>query len=246
MRKNKKTKESKRRINIPFWAQILAILLVGIIVSGVILLFAWKKQQAEPEENILKHTVTFAYPDGSVIERKDVVEGKGVFPPSIETNGVFRGWSAGFNAVKSDIEVHPVVYFIKEENLFYFDSVYVKEDTEFTLDLYVGGSVNFSSGNITLTYDSDVLEYKKSDGIENLDVSESKDGELTIKINSSTPLKEKTLIGQLTFYAKKKDAYSTQINLTARDVQFIADGRAQTANCATINNKIYFLQEVEE
>lgn len=239
-------RKNKRKISIPFWFQISAILLAGVIASGVVLLFAPGKQQTETDENIVKHTVTFAYLDGTVIETKTVAEGKGVFPPSIETDGVFRGWSAGFNAVKADIEVHPVVYSVKEENLFYFNSVYVKEDTEFTLDLYVGGTVNISSGTITLTYDTDVLEYKKSDSMESLGVSENKDGELTIHLNSSTPLKEKTLISQLTFYAKKKDAYSTQVNLSVDNALIVSNGKETSANCATINNKIYFLQEVGE
>lgn len=117
-------RKNKRKIGIPFWVQILAILLVGVLASGVVLLLAPDKQQTAPQETVVQHTVTFAYQDGTVIETKTVEEGKGVFPPVLETNGVFRGWSAGFNAVKADIEVHPVFYNIKEENLFYFDSVY--------------------------------------------------------------------------------------------------------------------------
>ena len=239
-------RKNTRKISIPFWTQILAILLVGAVAGGVVLLLAPDKQQTAPQEAIVKHTVTFAYQDGTVIETKTVEEGKGVFPPVIETNNVFRGWSAGFNAVKADIEVHPVFYNIIEENLFYFDSVYVKEDTEFTLDLYVAGRVNLSSGTIALSYDPDVLEYKSSEGMDGLKVSENKDGELTITFNSDTPIKEKAHISQLTFFAKKKNAYSTQINLSARDVKLTAGGEAQSANCATINNKIYFLQEVAE
>ena len=112
--------KNERRISIPFWIQISAILLVGVILSGIVLVFAPNGPRTEHDEDILKHTVTFAYLDGTVIETKTAEDGKGVFPPSLETEGVFRGWSAGFNAVKADIEVHPVVYSIKEENLFFF------------------------------------------------------------------------------------------------------------------------------
>ncbi len=233
---------NKRKISIPFWVQISVILLAGVIASGIILFLAPGKQQ--PEQKI--HTVTFAYPDGTVIETKSVKEGNGVFPPNLEIDGVFRGWSAGFNAVNADIEVHPVFYSIKEENLFYFDSVYAKEDTEFVLDLYVAGIVNLSSATITLSYDADVLEVKEIHGITSLEISENKAGELTISFSESTPLTQKTKISQLTFYAKKMDAYSTQVNLVARDAQIFINGSTQPATCATINNKIYFLQEVEE
>lgn len=243
-------KNHKNKISIPFGIQIFAILLVGVIASIIVLLFAPNKRQPAPETtlgaNVIKHTVTFAYLDSTIIETKTVEEGKGIFPPTLETDGVFRGWSAGFNAVKADIEVHPVFYNIKEENLFYFDSVYVKEDTVFTLDLYVGGKVNLSSGAITLSYDPDVLEYKSADGLDVGEISETKSGELTIKLNSKVALKEKTLISQIKFYAKKKDAYSTQINLTAKDGLVVTNGDEFPANFATINNKIYFLQEVEE
>ena len=243
-------KNNKKKISIPFWIQIFAILLVGVIASVIVLLFAPNRHQpateTTPGANVIKHTVTFAYLDGTIIETKTVEEGKGVFPPVLETTGVFRGWSAGFNAVKADIEVHPIFYNIKEENLFYFDSVYVKEDTEFTLDLYVAGVVNISSGTITLSYDTDVLEYKKSDGMDGLIISENKAGELTIQFSTDTPLNEKTLISQLSFYAKKRDAYSTQVNLSASDTMILSNGKEISANCATINNKIYFLQEVGE
>ena len=239
-------RKNQRKISIPFWVQIFAILLVGVIASGIVLLFAPEKQPSESNENVKKHTVTFAYPDGTVIEEKIVEEGKGVFPPAFESNGVFRGWSAGFNAVKSDIEVHPIFHDIKEENLFYFNSVYVKEDTEFALDLYVGGKVHLSSGTIILSYDTDVLEYKNFDGIEGLDISEYKDGELTITFSNDTPFKEEVQLSHLTFYAKKKDAYWTQVNLAAKDVQVVEDGSANIPVYATINNRIYFLQEVEE
>lgn len=236
-------RENKRKISIPFCVQILAIFLIGVMASGVVLLVAPDPHPTVPKENAVKHTVTFAYPDGTVIEEKTVEEGKGVFPPVLELNGVFRGWSAGFNAVKADIEVHPVYYSIQEENLFYFDSVYVKEDSEFTLDLYIGGKVNLSSGTVTLSYDTDVLEYKGADSLENVDV-DNKAGELTIRFSTDTPLKEQARLSQLTFYAKKKDAYSTQISLVARDPQVLVNGKVQPVVCATINNKIFFLQEV--
>ena len=238
--------KNKKKISISFWIQILSIFLIGVMATGIVFLLALEEKSSGSKAHVANHTVTFAYQDGNVIAKKNVDDGEGVFPPILESNGVFRGWSAGFNAVKADIEVHPVFYTIKEENLFYFDSIYVKEGSEFTLDLYVGGKVNISSATITLSYDTDVLEYKKSNCIEGLAISENKEGELTITFNSNTPLKDKTLLSKITFYAKKKDAYYTQVNLAARDVQILVDGKAQPAICATINNKIYFLQEVSE
>lgn len=236
----------KKKTGLPFWAQILAILLVGVLASGAVLLFAPKQQKTTPEDNTEKYSVTFAYQDGTVIETKTVKKGKGVFPPAVEGNGVFRGWSGGFNAVTANVEVHPVFYGIKEENLFCFDSVYVKENTEFSLDLYVGGVVSLSSGIITLSYDTDVLEFRNTENPECVDVTEKKPGELTIQVHADHSFREETLLSKLVFFAKVKDAYSTQIDLAASDVNTIANGKVISANYATINNKIFFLQEVEE
>ena len=239
-------RKNTRKISIPFWTQILAILLAGMVTSGVVLLLAPDKQQTAPPEAVVEHTVTFAYPDGTVIETKAVEEGKGVFPPAVEGNGVFRGWNTGFNAVMTDIEVHPIFYGVKEENLFYFNSVYTKEDTEFSMELYVGGKVSLSSGTVTLSYDTDVLEFKSADNLDCVDVTEKKAGELTVQVNTEAPLQEQTQLSKLVFYAKKKDAYSTQIDLTAKDAKVYSGGDKLSVNYATINNKIYFLQEVGE
>ncbi len=244
MQKNKKTKR------VPFWLQIVAILAVGVLLSVAVLWFSHEKAQ-EAEQDVKEstpvvetHTVTFAYQDGTVIETKTVEDGKGVFPPTLEYETVFRGWSAGFNAVKSDIEVHPVFYNNKEENLFYFNSVYVKEGTAFDVDLYVGGNVSLSSGIITLEYDAEVLEYKKADSAVGVTVSENKKGVLTVVLDTEAPLKEKTRLSTVTFFAKEKDAYSTQMNLTAADVMLEMSAGEQPVTYTTINNKIYFLQEV--
>lgn len=235
-------RNKKQRISIPFWTQISIILLSGILLSGVVLLLAPDKEPQKTET----YTVTFAYLDGTIIDTKTVEKGKGVFPPALNGEGVFRGWSNAFNAVMNDVETHPIFHTIREQNLFYFDSVYVKEDSEFTIDIYVDGKVYVSSGTLTLHYDPAVLAYKQASEMDHLRVEENTSGELTICFSSDTPLKEKTLISRLTFYAKKKDAYSTQMNLSAGDMKIVADRQSLSADCATINNKIYFLQEIGE
>ncbi len=236
--------KNKRRIKIPFWIQIVLILFTGVLLSCIVLIIGNSITQTKQE--IVNHTVTFAYLDGTIIETKTVEDGKGVVPPDMDNDGVFRGWSAGFNKVKSDIEVHPIFYNALEENLFYFDSLYVKEGTKFILNVYVGGNVDVSTGTLSLSYDTEVLKYKKAETSEISEVSEDKSGEITINLDSKTPLKEKTLIAQLAFYAKKKDAYSTYIDLTVKNAETIVAGQQKPVAFATIKNKIYFLQEVGE
>lgn len=228
--------KSKGR-KIPFWVQILSIVLAGILATvGVVFYFQDKK--------IERYTVTFAYGDGTVIEKKEVKSGQGVFPPAVETNGVFRGWSGAINQVKQNIEVHPQIYDIVEQNLFYFDSQYVKEGKKFTLDIYVGGTVSVSSGVLTLEYDPKVISYKSYDGLNFSSVEKTEDGKLLIKFDSDDLLKEKTKLASVTLYAKKQDVYATQVNLSGKEVKVLSGGSEKQADFATINNKIYFLQEV--
>lgn len=233
-----------KKIKIPFWIQIVTILLIGVIASGAAFWIAQRIVAKKQEQNIVKHTVTFAYLDGTVIERKEVSHGKGVFPPELTDDGVFRGWSTGFNAVQNDIEAHPVYYAIKENNLFYFDSVYVQEGNSFSLDVCVGGHVGVSSGELTLQYDPEVLEFKASKNTAFCTVTESTKGTILIQFDSEEVLNAQTLLSQLQFYAKEKDAYATEVILRASEMQVVVEGQEIPADCATINNKVFFLQEV--
>lgn len=220
--------------------------MVGVVASGIAWAIARNKPIKEAEPPLEKHTVTFAYLDGTVIDTKEVEHGKGVFPPELNDAGIFRGWSKGINAVETDIEAHPVYHLITENNLFYFDSVYVQEGKEFSLDVYVGGYVSVSSGELTLAYDPEVLDFLDSKNMEQCSVVKSTDGELLISFESDSPIKMETLLSQLRFLAKEKDAYATEITLKASNMKVIADGQETPADCATINNKVFFLQEVGE
>lgn len=234
-----------RKIRIPFWIQIVAILLAGVIASGVVFLLARNSITKHQNEKQEKHTVTFAYLDGTVITTKEVSHGKGVFPPELTDEGVFRGWSCGFNIVETDVEAHPVYHTITENNLFYFNSVYVQEGNTFFLNLCVGGNVSVSSGELTLMYDVDVLDFLGSEKTQQCTVTEPTKGKLVIQIESDTVIKTETLLSQLQFLAKEKDVYSTELMLQASDMKSFADGQEIPSDCATINNKVFFLQGVE-
>lgn len=229
---------------IPFWLQIVAILLVGVLASGVAFGIARNIVSKKQYEALEKHTVTFAYLDGTIIETREVPHGMGTYPPELAEEGVFRGWSSGFNAVTADIEVHPVYHKIAENNLFYFDSVYVQEGKKFSLDVNVAGHVSVSSGVLTLEYDTNVLEFLESKNMEGCSVTEEAKGELRLSFAGAEPIKTETLLSQLYFYAREKDAYATEVLMKAFDMKTIVDGQEIPADCATINNKVFYLQEV--
>lgn len=233
-----------KKVKIPFWVQIVAILLAGVLVSGAAFWIARGYVEKRKNENLEKHTVTFAYQDGTVIETKEVPHGKGTFPPELTDAGVFRGWSAGFNIVTKDVEVHPVYYAIRENNLFYFDSVYVQEGEPFSLDVRVAGQVSVSSGELTISYDPAVLEFLDSKDMEHCTVTESGEGELKLRFEREDAIRSETLLSQVRFLAKEKDAYATEVSLKASNMKILTDGQELPADCATINNKVFFLQEV--
>lgn len=189
-----------------------------------------------------RHTVTFAYSDGTIIATKEVKEGYGTYPPPLMTDNIFRGWSAPINEVNGDREVHPMIYEVsREENLFYFDSVYVEEGKEFEIALNLGGKVNVSMADIILEYDENVMTYKGCDAQESIVAIDNKDGTITVRFESTEALTEKQLLTKLRFKALKKDVYASEISLQCIDIK--KDNISVTGT--TINNKIYFLQEVD-
>lgn len=229
--------DDKKKKRTPWWLQIVAILLIGIIASVGTYLFIYDKNRDS-------FTVTFAYGNGDIIEQKIVKSGNGVVPPNFDTDYVFRGWDGIINNISSDMEVHPMLYKIVEDNLFYFDTVYAREGRKFSIDLILAGNVNISNGELMLKYDEDVLEYKSFDGCEEIEITQTKPGELLVQFNSENVITKKTKLAQIKLYAKRKDAMYSQITLSAIKANVVLNGKEISADCATINNNVYFLQEV--
>ena len=236
--KNKKT-------SIPFWLQILIILICGAVIScaiyGTIKFIKWKQY----EESLPRYTVTFAYQSGEIIETRQAKEGRGVYPPQFDSSGVFQGWSKPINKVTADIEVHPLYYSIADENLFCFDAVYVKEGKEFVIKLMLTGEVNISSAELTISFDPDVMKYVETNKENNCSVSVEDKGVLLLKLNSDEPVRETTALAEIRFKALKKDVFSSQIDLSCKNAKLRNSGVDVPATVSTLNNKVYYLQEVD-
>ncbi len=233
---------------LPFWLQIVLILMCGAVLSLLVFVLlrgrsAGKELTQAKTKEI--HTVTFAYSDGTVIEKKQVHHGNGIFPPDFETDGVFRGWSSPFNAVTSDVETHPSVYYpTDDENLICFDSVYVREGENFTVELMLRGKVSIASAELTLFYDREVMDYLSAEVSDCFSVEQTEDGNLTLRLDSPQPIREPMLLARIRFYAKPMDVYSTQISLQAKQATTVVSGKELSATISTLNNNIYYFQEV--
>lgn len=233
--------------HLPIWAQLLLIILCGVIASVGAYYLTQKKIAATREAQKPRYTVTFAYQNGSPIATRQVKEGCGTFPPDIETNGVFQGWNGAFNEVMADIEVHPMCYELNgDENLFCFNAVYAQEGTDFAFDLRLSGNVNISKAQIEIEFDSEVMDYVQATPCEYCKVEESGEGLLLLEVDSKEPITVETVLASLTFHALKKDVYSTQINLRCISGALSVDGKEISVPVTTINNKIYYLQEVSQ
>lgn len=250
----------RSRRQLPFWIQILLILLCGALLSVAVLLIMRGMKNKEPthptEQSQTEaetkggppeeYTVTFAWQDGTVIEKRSVQEGHGIFPPKLGTDHVFRGWSAGINHVTYDVEVHPVLYMINsDENLFFFNSQYVKEGESFSIDLNLAGLVNISMATLEISYDPEVMELQGYTEAECCTVKETEPGLLTLTLDSQTPLRERTLLSSITFLALEKDVFSSEINLRCKDPKLVTTGGEVPVTGTTINNEIFYLQEVD-
>lgn len=238
---------NKKRKPLPLWMQFIGIVLIGAVVSaGVFFAIKHIKTRANHKSSSnTEYQVTFAYNDGTVIDRKQVKEGKGVIPPDIEVPGVFQGWSTGINNVRKDIEAHPLFYQISDENLFCFDSVYAIEGNDFDISIILTGIVNISSADIAISYDPEVMEYIGSSENEFCKVSLSDPGELLLTLRSNAPIKETTALSEIKFRAIEKDVYSSSIQLSASNALLIVSGEEIPVTVSTLNNTIYYLQEVD-
>ena len=108
----------------------------------------------------------------------------------------------------------------------------------------LGGTVNLSSGEVILVYDEDVMEYKSYQALKSVGITKTGKGELTIKLDSNEPIIQKTELAQIKFRARKANAEFTQAVLSAKSAKLVLGGDEKTVDCATINNKIFFMQEV--
>ncbi|HHU84245.1 MAG TPA: hypothetical protein GXZ23_03630 [Clostridiales bacterium] len=234
----KEKKKTKKKI--PFWIQIIAILLCGVLASVCVYFAAPKDKRPE-------YTVTFQYQDGTIIGTKQAKEGQGVYPIEYIGDDVFRGWDRAINNITSDMETYPELYTItNEENFFFFNSQYVQEGKKFKLDLILGGDVNISKAVLTLEYDNEVLNFTKATKNKIFKITEQEDGKVVFELNSDVPLKERTKLTTLTFDALEMDAYYSQMTLSAKDGYHVSEDDEIPATLTTINNKIYFLQEVSK
>lgn len=237
----------KGKDTIPFPIQISLILLCGVLMSALAatVIRGRPSVDATTANRDPMYQVIFALQDGTIIEEKSVHEGKGVMPPEYAVDGVFRGWNAPFNAVTSNVETHPMIYQVADENLFCFDSVYVKEGEQFTIRLNLVGTVNISSADLTIEYDPMVMDYVASKNAACCATHEIESGRLRMELRSERPVNETMLLSEITFFAKPEDVYSTQINLHCTN-GILKIGAAETPTAvSTLNNKIYYLQEVE-
>jgi hypothetical protein len=97
---------------------------------------------------------------------------------------------------------------------------------------------------LTLFYDREVMDYLSSEVSDCVSVEQTEDGNLTLRLDSPQPIREPMLLARIRFYAKPMDVYSTQISLQAKQATTVVSGKELSATISTLNNNIYYFQEV--
>lgn len=229
----------KAKVNIPFWGQMAIILGIGIVISAAILIISKNGSNNIPTN---KYTVRFCTEAGRLIEAKQVTENEGVIPPEVIEQGyIFRGWSRPINNINSDTEVTPLYQKINgETNYIFYNTKYVKEGEDFEIPILLGGNIDIKSGQIIIEYDEKAFELNDVTG-NAVSTYKEEDGKIIIELDTSHINETISDFINLKMYANEIDAYYTGFDISAN----LTNQKNNVADYATLNNKIFFIQEGE-
>lgn len=138
----------------------LLILLVAVVVLSMA--SCKKEPQAENPGVDGKLAATFYSNDGSILKTDYVQKGGTAVPPEepqMSYGMIFQSWDTDFSKVTKDIEIRPVCENVTEKtNAFAVISAYGKVGDTVTVPVTLCGQVCVAGFDITITYDSEMLE----------------------------------------------------------------------------------------
>ncbi len=142
---------------------VLSILLAIVIIAvGVVVV--------KNNDNKKECEVTFLSNDGTVLKVDVVTKGQSANPPvkpQMSYGTVFKSWDVDISRITSNVKVNSVCEDIsKKENVFAIEGAYGKSDGTVIVPIRLCGDVCTSAFDLTINYDSDVLELTsvKEDG----------------------------------------------------------------------------------
>jgi hypothetical protein len=142
------------------YQKLLSILLVAVVLLSMAC--CKKEPQAGSSGEDGKLAATFYSNDGSILKTDYVQKGGTAVPPEepqMSYGMIFQSWDTDFSKVTKDIEIRPVCENVTEKtNAFAVISAYGKVGDMVTVPVTLCGQVCVAGFDITITYDSEMLE----------------------------------------------------------------------------------------
>lgn len=225
------------------WKSMIAIVLAGILISGGILIY---RQMTKPE--LPKYTVVFKGSQGTVLAQQQVTAGGSAMPPKLQNENdgiVFRGWSKHLYNIQKDFEVTPIYEDLRQStNAFYMDAVYALPGDEMAVTLWLGGNVQLSGIELTLSYDKDVLQNFRCDveGSPFQIISTGEDS-VILRLDAGENLTGATAVASLHFTVSKDraDVARTTILVGMADPVLTVSGIQVGTGSNAVHGDIYIL-----
>lgn len=243
------------------WLLSVIILIIGIIIGSGIFVYTkthilskapTTEQPDVPSELISGEsetnpdTVSVSFYDSNeeVIETKIVPFGQAVFPPAIENTSpgmVFLGWSHNLSCMTKDTQISPVFNDYRDRsNVLSFDTVYVDSSDDFSVDLKLGGVVKLASFDMVVNYDPNTIHLKKIDNAaEGISFTDSKNGQIEIKLRSDKNLTEAVDLLRLSFDVEDVDFLKTELTVDVKNSNALSGGDSNYIDCTLVKGTVY-------
>lgn len=220
----------------------VGILLCAIIASALMIGFAVNKS------NDIKYgekvTAKFYDTEGNVIKKQKLRSGfakpPGNFKPDDDT--VFLRWGYDILNVTEDVDIYPETIDIREtENVLYINAVYVPKEKTFKTQLRLGGKLNCSKANFSITYDDKAIKLKKA--IPEKDYisidNDAENSRLNIGIDSDKNLKQGGILAEFEFMPNTDRIAYTELNMELEQIETYMGNELSGTNCSLYDGKIY-------
>ena len=178
----------------------------------------------------ITYKVTFYNDDGTILDEQSLKRGQSAYPPDTpRKNGhIFAGWSHPFNEIMGDTQTYAKFVSDDSPNLFVLSSENesVKKGDTFDVSVELTGTVNFSSCDMRIKYDSDAFEIVDFEANPLMDIYAEnfiESGEVRFNIVKTKNITEKSHLMKFTVVAKYSKARSSVIKLEAKDIVRIGD-----------------------
>lgn len=196
--------------------------------------------------------VRFCTYDGKIVDTQEIEEGKNItFVPIIShpSNNFFAGWDSALENIYESKNIYPIYDdFSDAKNAIGFDSIYTEKNTEFCINISIGGKVCFSSLELEILLDPsvEVLEIPYTDASAAAHYSKENHS-VYISMAFSKNITESMDICQLKLMATDIPAPENAIKISVSDIASLdTENEIVDADYSVYNEKITIMKRSED